>query len=88
MAVFTPINLPHVVDRPHFGLQLAPQAADDAGRQRLVQTEGAADRVHVLTDLQVGRAADRNRLQLAGADVDLEDDDVIIGGDPHHAGLV
>ena len=52
------VGLDHVVNRAgHAGeLQLAPESADHADGQRVVEPEGVADRQHPLSDQQVARS--------------------------------
>ena len=55
---------------------LAVQRADDARGDRLLEAEGAADRNHAVTDFQLRRVAELERLERGRRGVDVEDRDV------------
>jgi hypothetical protein len=67
------IGLDHVADGHAAGrLNLASEGGDDAGGQRLVETERIADREHRLADLEVSGIADHDGRQKVGWSVDME----------------
>ncbi len=71
------VGLDHVRDREAVGrLDLALQGGDDAGGHGAVEAEGVADRDHRVADLDLGGVAERERVQLVGGHVDLEQGDV------------
>ena len=62
---------------PDQTLDLATEAADDAGGERVVEAERAADGEHLLAHREVVRAADHDRAQRRFARLDAQDGDVV-----------
>src|SRR4029077_6467267 len=67
--------------RPRFRLDLAAERADHPRRQALVEAERVADGEDALAHLQPFRVAERQRRQLPGRRIDLEDGQMPLGGD-------
>ena len=71
------VGLDRVLDRePVRGVDLALDRGDDPRGGRAVEPERVADRDHGIADLDPGRGAELERLQLLGAGIDLEHGDV------------
>src|SRR4051794_38525452 len=84
------------------GVDRAPERGDDAGRDRALEAERRADGDRLVTGFELGRVAERERLQAAPhlAGIDLEDrevrrrvladerrrDDLAVGADAHLEG--